>query len=107
MDVLLTYIPVVLGVVARIFASAGWKLTPAWNNGKFQVNIIPIILVGFLASVPILNSINVTGADPVMAFITIFLAVYGAPAVLDKGLTSALPEPAKQDEPSEGEVGEV
>lgn len=102
MEINVAYLIVLLAVIARLFASAGWKLTPAIDEktGKFQLNVIFIVLVGFVSAVPVVQSINLAG-DPVYVAITIFMAVYGAPAVIDKVGTAITPTPVAEDQATE------
>ena len=101
MDINVAYLLILLAVIARLFASAGWKLTPAIDEktGKFQVNVIFIILIGFVTAIPVLNTVNLNG-DPVYVAITIFLSVYGAPAVIDKVGTAITPTPVSDEKAS-------
>ncbi|OEC87875.1 MULTISPECIES: hypothetical protein [Methanobacterium] len=84
---ILAYIVILIAVIARLFRSAGWNLTPAYVNGKFQINVIPIIIMGFVASIPIMDTVNLIGAITLQAQIallfTIFTGVYGTTASLD------------------------
>jgi hypothetical protein len=107
MEINVAYLIVLLAVIARLFASAGWKLTPAIDEktGKFQLNVIFIVLVSFVSAVPVLQSINLVG-DPVYVAITIFMAVYGAPAVVDKVGTAITPTPVTEDQVTEEEPSE-
>lgn len=94
------YFVVFLAVLARLLASNGWEWKPAfYPDGKFQLNSILIIITGFLAAIPILDTVDVTGLDPVMTFaalFTIFMSVYGTPAVIDKVVSAVTP--ATEDE---------
>lgn len=94
MDIqILVYLTVLMAVIARLFASAGWKITPAVDeNGKFQLNVIFIIITGFMAAIPVVQSLNLLG-DPIYILITAFTAVYGTPAFLDKVGTVVTPTP--------------
>lgn len=107
MEINVAYLIVLLAVIARLFASAGWKLTPAIDEktGKFQLNVIFIVLVSFVSAVPVLQSINLAG-DPVYVAITIFMAVYGVPSVVDKVGTAITPTPVTEDQVTEEEPSE-
>jgi hypothetical protein len=87
------WIVVILGIVARLLASDGWKLGPAFmDNGKFQLNVIPIIIFGALAAAPILQTVDLN-ANLIYLIFTVFVAVYGTPSALDHIGNFILPTP--------------
>ena len=85
---ILAYAVIIIAVVARLLRSEGWSLTPTFEkDGKFQVNVIGIILTGVLGSLTILDTVNfstaVTLQSQVALLWVIFSGVYGTPASLD------------------------
>jgi len=99
--VILAYLIVAIAVVARLLASNGWDWKPViYPDGHFQLNFVFIIVTGFLAAIPILESVDLTVTTlyaQIFVLFTIFTAVYGTPAVIDKVGTYVAPTPEPED----------
>jgi len=96
-DVTVLYIVALVAIVFRIYAQAGYKLTPFYDKetGKFQLNIIGIIIAGFITAIPVINATPLTG-DLVYTVLVVFMTVYGVPAVVDKFGTIITPTPTSE-----------
>lgn len=91
------FVVAALAVIFRIWAQSGYKATPFWDKetGKFQLNVVGIIVAGVITAVPIINAVPVDG-DFTYTILTTFMTVYGVPAVVDKVGTAVLPSPQEE-----------
>jgi hypothetical protein len=85
---ILSYAVNVIAVIARLWRSEGWARFPGFDeNGKFQINVIGIIVTGVLGSLTILDTVDFTTAvtlqSQLLLLWVIFSGVYGTPASLD------------------------
>jgi len=84
----LAIVVIFIAIVGRLWRSEGWARFPGFDeNGKFQVNVIGIIITGVIGALPILDTLNFDAATTLylqLALLgTVFTGVYGTPASLD------------------------
>lgn len=91
------YIVAVLAVIFRIWAQAGYGLLPFYKEGKFQVNIVGIVVLGLLTAIPVVNTMVIVGQDPITVIVTTFMTVYAVPQIADKLGTKLTPNPEEPE----------
>jgi fluoride ion exporter CrcB/FEX len=81
------YIVGILAILFRLWAQSGWDWKPMfYEGGKFQLNIVGTVLIGFITAYPVIQAIPLN-QEPVILILTTFMTIYGTPAVVDKLLT--------------------
>lgn len=91
------YLVAIVAVIFRIWAQAGYGLVPFYKDGKFQLNVIGIIITGFATAVPVVQSIVIV-PDPWVSISTTFFTVAGVPTFIDKVVTKVTPTPEVVEE---------
>lgn len=86
----------ILAVIFRQIKSDGYLILPKVENGKFQLNALFYIIIGFFFGIPIIGqvypTINPTDAVSILLGIGIvFTSIYGTNTIIDAVGTYAAP----------------
>ncbi len=87
----------ILGVVLRQVKVEGYLILPSIKDGKFQLNSLFYVIIGFLFGIPVLEQIyaGISPTEPLsllVGFGAVFTSIYGANTLIDAVGTYATPD---------------